>query len=210
MPTLKISKACATSKNPEESACSHTPNFAVKWTPCGINSGRAASPTRWMPLSSLRNLKEGIFPDLRKLGAAGSDSPPLRELKGFERLTLQPGETRTFTFSLGPAELGYWSTSLGQWVQDAEAFDVWVGAGSSATLHSELTVVRGERGTRCVARERSSGCPKRRAQRVFDAIDGTYCSAAPLPVAVVNAKNGLFGQPHYLCQHTEEDGTPPA
>ncbi len=73
---------------------------------------------------------------------AGSDSRPMRELKGFERVTLEPGETKTVTFLLGPAELGYWSTNAGKWVQDAEAFDVWVGADSSAALHADLAVVR--------------------------------------------------------------------
>ena len=73
---------------------------------------------------------------------AGSDSRPMRELKGFERLTLQPGKSKTVTFTLGPSELGYWSTSAGKWVQDAEAFDVWVGADSLATLHADLAVVR--------------------------------------------------------------------
>ena len=73
---------------------------------------------------------------------AGSDSRPMRELKGFERVTLKPGETKTVTFPLGPAELGHWSTSAGKWVQDAEAFDVWVGADSLATLHADFAVVR--------------------------------------------------------------------
>lgn len=73
---------------------------------------------------------------------AGSDSRPLRELKGFQRLTLTPGETKTVTFHLGPAELGYWSTSAGRWVQDAAAFDIWVGADSLATLHADLAVIR--------------------------------------------------------------------
>jgi beta-glucosidase len=73
---------------------------------------------------------------------AGSDSRPMRELKGFERLTLKPGETKTVTFSLGPAELSYWSTKMGKVVQDAEAFDVWVGADSAATLHADFAVVR--------------------------------------------------------------------
>jgi beta-glucosidase len=73
---------------------------------------------------------------------AGSDSRPMRELKGFERLTLKPGETKTVTFLLGPAELGHWSTNAGKWVQDAEAFDIWVGADSLATLHADLAVVR--------------------------------------------------------------------
>ncbi len=73
---------------------------------------------------------------------AGSDSRPMRELKGFERVTLKPGETKTVAFTLGPAELGHWSTNASQWVQDAEAFDIWVGADSSAALHATLTVVR--------------------------------------------------------------------
>jgi len=73
---------------------------------------------------------------------AGSDSRPMRELKGFERLTLNPGEARTVTFHLGPSELGHWSTNAGKWIQDAEAFDIWVGNDSLATLHADLVVVR--------------------------------------------------------------------
>jgi beta-glucosidase len=65
----------------------------------------------------------------------------VRELKGFERVTLQPGQTQTVTFNLGPDELRYWSTNVGQWLQEAAAFDVWVGADSLATLHAELEVV---------------------------------------------------------------------
>jgi beta-glucosidase len=72
---------------------------------------------------------------------AGSDSRPVRELKGFRRVSLKPGEAQTVTFPLGPDELRYWSTSQGTWVQDAEAFDVWVGADSTTTLHAELQVV---------------------------------------------------------------------
>jgi beta-glucosidase len=73
---------------------------------------------------------------------AGSDSRPMRELKGFERVTLQPGETKMVTFNLGPAELSHWSTSSGKWVLDAEPFDIWVGADSLATLHADVTVVQ--------------------------------------------------------------------
>ena len=72
---------------------------------------------------------------------SGSDSRPVRELKGFRRVTLKPGETQTVTFTLGPEELRYWSTSQGKWVQDAAAFDVWVGSDSTANLHAELQVV---------------------------------------------------------------------
>jgi beta-glucosidase len=71
----------------------------------------------------------------------GSDSRPMRELKGFERLTLQPGETKRVTFQLGPDELGYWSTNAGKWIQEAAAFDLWVGADATATLQAELEVI---------------------------------------------------------------------
>lgn len=71
----------------------------------------------------------------------GSDSRPMRELKGFARIPLQPGETRTVTFELGPDALKYWSTNAGAWVQEAAAFDIWVGADSLATLHAEFEVI---------------------------------------------------------------------
>jgi beta-glucosidase len=72
----------------------------------------------------------------------GSDSRPMRELKGFERVPLQPGETKTITFDLGPEQLKYWSTNAGTWVQDAATFDLWVGSDSQATLHTEFEVVK--------------------------------------------------------------------
>jgi beta-glucosidase len=65
----------------------------------------------------------------------------MRQLKGFRRVGLKTGERQTVTFSLGPDELRYWSTSQGKWVQEAEAFDIWVGADSTTTLHAELQVV---------------------------------------------------------------------
>ncbi len=73
---------------------------------------------------------------------AGASSRPVRELKGFERVTLKPGETRTVRFTLGPDELRYWSTAERQWTQEAEGFDVWAGGDSRAALHAELAVVR--------------------------------------------------------------------
>ena len=71
----------------------------------------------------------------------GGDSRPMRELKGFKRITLQPGETKTVTFQLGPDELKYWSTNAAQWIQEAAKFDIWIGADSLATLHTELEVI---------------------------------------------------------------------
>jgi beta-glucosidase len=64
----------------------------------------------------------------------------VRELKGFERLTLQPQESRTLTFRLGPDELGYWNAGSRDWVVDATDLDVYVGGDSTATLSTSLSV----------------------------------------------------------------------
>ena len=71
----------------------------------------------------------------------GTDSRPMRQLKGFQRISLEPGETKMITFQLGPHELEYWSTNAGKWVQDAAGFDIWVGADSQATLHTDFEVI---------------------------------------------------------------------
>jgi beta-glucosidase len=73
---------------------------------------------------------------------AGSASRPVRELKGFERVTLAAGETKTVRFKLGPNELRYWSAAMRDWVQEAETFDVWVGNDSTASLHATFKVVQ--------------------------------------------------------------------
>jgi beta-glucosidase len=72
---------------------------------------------------------------------AGSTSRPIRELKGFERVALQPGETKTVHFTLGKKELTYWSESRKAWVEEPEEFDVWVGDDSKAQLHASFHVV---------------------------------------------------------------------
>jgi len=72
---------------------------------------------------------------------AGSTARPMRELKGFERVALEPGETKTVRFSLGPKELTYWSTVRKAWVEEAEEFDVWVGNSSAAEAHATFRVV---------------------------------------------------------------------
>jgi beta-glucosidase len=70
----------------------------------------------------------------------GSTSRPVRELKGFERLTLAGHEKKTVHFSLGNDELTYWSTATKSWVEEPAAFDVWAGGDSTAQLHANFTI----------------------------------------------------------------------
>jgi beta-glucosidase len=71
---------------------------------------------------------------------AGSASRPVRQLKGFERIALTPGEKKTVHFALGKEELSFWSTQEKKWLEEPENFDLWVGADSTATLHTSFKV----------------------------------------------------------------------
>jgi beta-glucosidase len=72
---------------------------------------------------------------------AGRASRPVRELKGFEKVSLTAGEKKTVRFTLGKNELTYWSSQVRGWVQDAADFDVWVGFDSTAQLQGTFSVV---------------------------------------------------------------------
>ena len=62
---------------------------------------------------------------------AASTVRPVRELKGFTRITLTPGETQTVSFRISEAELAFHRAD-GSYGTEPGAFRVWIG-GSSAT-----------------------------------------------------------------------------
>ena len=70
----------------------------------------------------------------------GTSARPIRELKGFQRVTLKAGEIRTLRFTLKPDDLRYWSAATGGWVQDDSTFDLWVGGSSAADLAGSFKV----------------------------------------------------------------------
>ena len=71
---------------------------------------------------------------------AGSASRPVRELKGFRRVTLHPGERQTVTLKLDTKELGFWSPQTHRWSIEPGSFDLWVGTDSNATEHAAFQV----------------------------------------------------------------------
>lgn len=73
---------------------------------------------------------------------SGSASRPVRQLKGFEKISLAPGEKKTVHFTLGKDELTYWSPSVKGWVLESAVFDVWAGDDSTATLHANFEVTQ--------------------------------------------------------------------
>jgi beta-glucosidase len=62
---------------------------------------------------------------------------PERALKGFSRITLQPGETKPVTFEVPQDELAVWNAEK-KWVVEPGAYTVWVGESSQATLTAKF------------------------------------------------------------------------
>ncbi len=55
---------------------------------------------------------------------------PVRELKGFSKVALQPGETKTVQFHLTPRDLAYFDVAGHQWKATAGGYEVGIGASS--------------------------------------------------------------------------------
>ncbi len=72
----------------------------------------------------------------------GSTSRPLRELKGFERIGLEPGQKKTVRFVVTPEDLTYWSTAKRGWVQEPSTFDFFIGEDSTASVGGTFTVTQ--------------------------------------------------------------------
>src|SRR5215211_3094545 len=68
-----------------------------------------------------------------------SISQPVRRLRGFERVTLDPGKSTTVTFTLDRSDFGFYD-NRGQFVVEPGRIDVYAGNSSSAEMKQSFTV----------------------------------------------------------------------
>ncbi|HKG65660.1 MAG TPA: beta-glucosidase BglX [Solirubrobacteraceae bacterium] len=71
-----------------------------------------------------------------------SISQPVRRLRGFERVTLSPGEQRTVTFKIDRSDFGFYDNS-GRFVVEPGRIDLYAGNSSKATMRQSFTVTGG-------------------------------------------------------------------
>ena len=64
---------------------------------------------------------------------------PVKELKGFERVTLRAGEKRRIEFTLAPAQLGFYNREM-RFVVEPGEFKVMAGTNSVDGLEASFTV----------------------------------------------------------------------
>lgn len=66
---------------------------------------------------------------------------PVKELKGFDKVELQPGETRTVSFTLDKRAFAYWNTQIHDWHVESGEFRILVGKSSrDIQLEASVTV----------------------------------------------------------------------
>jgi beta-glucosidase len=68
-----------------------------------------------------------------------SISQPVRRLRGFQRVTLAPGQTKTVTFRLDASDVGFYDNS-GKFVVEPGAIDVYAGDSSTADQTASFQV----------------------------------------------------------------------
>ena len=69
----------------------------------------------------------------------GSTTRPVKELKGFERIYLQPGQTRTVTFKIAPEMLKFYNYDL-QYVVEPGDFSIMIGPNSRDVQTARFTL----------------------------------------------------------------------
>lgn len=69
----------------------------------------------------------------------GSVTRPVKELKGFQRVSLKQGEKKAVSFLLPVEELAFWNIDMQKVVEPGE-FNLWVGTNSAEGLQTTFTV----------------------------------------------------------------------
>ena len=72
----------------------------------------------------------------------GNVTRPVKELKGFKRFRLAPGETLRVDFELHTDDLAFYGRDM-ELVTEAGVFHVWIGGSSETELRSEFRIVDG-------------------------------------------------------------------
>ena len=73
----------------------------------------------------------------------GSVTRPVRELKGFERVLLEPGETVTVAFQLNSDDLAFYDRDMNLSVEPGE-FHAWIGGNSETEMRTGFRIIKSD------------------------------------------------------------------
>lgn len=69
---------------------------------------------------------------------------PVRELKGFEKIEIVPGETKTVSFVLGRKAYAYWNTEIHGWHVESGEYEIQIGRNAQDIVLSKTIYVESE------------------------------------------------------------------
>lgn len=86
--------------------------------------------------------------DVVQLYVSAKDSKvirPVRELRGFEKVELQPGETKTVSFELDSRAFAYWNKDISDWYVETGVYEIQIGKNAQEILLSAEVEVESEK-----------------------------------------------------------------
>jgi len=113
-------------------------------TACGCNGQSGGQVTVSATVTNTGTMAGSDVAQLYLDDPAAASEPP-RQLKGFQKVTLQPGQSTTVHFTLTGHDLSYWNDKANGWVVPDGQFGVYVGDSSAPAnlpLQGSFTVDR--------------------------------------------------------------------
>src|SRR5205807_3963563 len=116
---------------------------ATRLSARALNSSESGEPAAALRVSAkvkntgARAGEEVVQLYIRERGT--SVARPVRELKGFERVRLGPGESKRVEFTLGREELAFWNIDMQNAVEPA-AVTVWIGPSSAEGPQAQFEI----------------------------------------------------------------------
>jgi beta-glucosidase len=103
--------------------------------------GRNGSLTVSMTVTNTGNLPGDDVVQMYIHDPVASISQPVRRLRGFQRVTLTAGASKTVTFTLDKSDFGFYD-NRGKYVVEPGTIEVYGGDSSAATLEKSFTVTQ--------------------------------------------------------------------
>ncbi|WP_344615607.1 discoidin domain-containing protein, partial [Dactylosporangium salmoneum] len=127
------------------------------------------------------------------VGAPAAVGEPPRSLKGFQRVTLNPGASTTVTFSVTQKDLAYWNTTSNAWTTAAGTYQISVGNSSrNLPLSGSLAVTAATVPSNLLPNPYGMSSPVGKAVNwAFGAAGATY-TATGLPAGLSISSAGVI------------------
>jgi beta-glucosidase len=120
--------------------------YGLSYTSFAISNLQAPSTVTaskpFQVTATIQNTGSVAGTDVAQLYLHESDTSilqPVRKLEGFQRVSLNPGQSQTVTFTLNRQNLGFYNEQ-GQFTVEGGPFDLWVGDSSVGGQHTTFTL----------------------------------------------------------------------